>query len=71
MAIDTRDKRASALRMGWLPLPDGSINAGDRKEMLWQYRLEATPPPTAGLLYESAIVAGSQRFGTGGMLVGR
>ncbi len=37
--IDSRDKRASALREGLLPYPDGAtLNAGDRQQVLWQYR---------------------------------
>jgi hypothetical protein len=37
MAIDTRDKRASAIRMP-LPTPDGDINSGDRQQATWNYR---------------------------------
>lgn len=51
MAVDTRDKRASALREGLLPLPDGlAFNQGDRQQILWQYRgINANPPtPSAG-----------------------
>jgi len=52
MAIDTRNKRASALREGLLPLPDGAaFDGGDRQQILWQYRgIGAEPPPafTAG-----------------------
>lgn len=42
MAIDTRNKRASCLRVGrpWMtgfPLPDGGIQAADRKQMAYSY----------------------------------
>ena len=45
MAVDTPDKRASALREGLLPLPDGAaLNQGDRQQVLWQYRgINASP----------------------------
>lgn len=47
MAVDTRDKRAAALREGLLPLPDGlPLDAGDRQQVLWQYRLASEPPAT-------------------------
>ena len=46
MAIDTRNKRASALREGLLPLPDGlAFDEGDRQEILWQYRGIIAGPP--------------------------
>lgn len=50
MAIDTRDKRASALREGLLPLPDGlALNQGDRQQVLWQYRgIRAAGPSVSG-----------------------
>ena len=50
MAIDTRDKRASAVREGLLPFPDGAaLNQGDRQEVLWQYRgILAARPITGG-----------------------
>lgn len=43
MAIDTRDKRSSAINIGspWrgmLPLPDGAINQGDRQHVAFLYR---------------------------------
>ncbi len=40
MAVDTARKRASALNMlgGYLlPIPDGSVNVGDRAMMVDQY----------------------------------
>lgn len=36
MAIDTASKRVSALRMT-LPLPDGTIDQGDRQHVTWNY----------------------------------
>ena len=49
MAIDTQDKRASALREGLLPLPDGlPLNPGDRQQVLWQYRGIAANPSVVG-----------------------
>lgn len=59
MAIDTRDKRASALGRGLrflaiFPAPDGTIDAGDRLQIVGLYRGIAAaavaayvPPPTA------------------------
>jgi hypothetical protein len=54
MAIDTRNKRASAICPGLvflrpLPLADGSIGVGDRKHVAGSYRglgtdLPAVPP---------------------------
>lgn len=43
MAIDTRDKRASAINIslpwrGLWPLPDGSLNTGDRQQSNNMYR---------------------------------
>lgn len=61
MAIDDRTARGSALaaRLGWLrrsmPFPDGTIEAWDRRQLLWWYgRTEGeveppdggAPPPT-------------------------
>lgn len=48
MSMDSQDKRASALRMGWLPQPDSSVDVGDRYQLLWQYRLEITPGTSTG-----------------------
>ncbi len=36
MAVDTLSKRVSALNMS-LPIPDGTISAGDRQHVLWTY----------------------------------
>lgn len=36
MAVDTAAKRASALAMT-LPIPDGTIDQGDRQHVLWTY----------------------------------
>lgn len=57
MAVDTRDKRASVLGVGctWrvvLPSPNGSVDAGDRKQVATCYRLTTTaliPVPTVFL----------------------
>lgn len=43
MAIDTADKRSSAIETsipwrGRLPLPDGSVNLGDRQQVALLYR---------------------------------
>ncbi len=43
MAVDTADKRNSAIGMGlpWrnqYPIPDGSIASGDRQHIGWVYR---------------------------------
>lgn len=40
--LDTRKKRASSVRLGlaWLlapPLPDGTLDAGDRQHQAWSY----------------------------------
>jgi len=50
MAINTRDRRASALREGLLPLPDGlALDQADRQQVLWQYRgISAAPPTPSG-----------------------
>lgn len=60
MAIDTREKRASALREGILPAPDSlPLDAGDRQQVLWAYRgIAAQPPAFPGT-------------GNNGMLVGQ
>lgn len=51
MALDTRDKRDSAIHIGlpWrarFPVPDGSINAGDRLHFARLYRGIAAATPT-------------------------
>lgn len=49
MAIDTQDRRASALREGLLPLPDGlPFDQGDRQQILWQYRGILASGPVKG-----------------------
>lgn len=54
MAIDTRDKRASAIHGGspWrglLPLPDGALTQGDRVQVALHYRgitpVDSSTPP--------------------------
>lgn len=42
MAVDTRDKRSSAIHLGlpWrgmLPLPDGALSQADRQHVAWLY----------------------------------
>lgn len=55
MALDTRDKRASAINVaspwrGLLPVPDGSLNQADRQHVAFLYRGiaagGAAPAPT-------------------------
>lgn len=53
MAIDSADKRASAIHMmlpfrGMLPLPDAVIGAGDRAELSLLYRGEVQPGSDTG-----------------------
>lgn len=38
MAIDTEDKRRSALNEGILPVADGSVDQQDRPHSVWIYR---------------------------------
>ncbi len=43
MAVDTTNKRYSAMHIGlpWrtsLPIPDGTIDQGDRQQVAWLYR---------------------------------
>lgn len=50
MAIDTRDKRASAIMPGipWrglLPVADSGVNAGDRQQVAFLYRGIAADAP--------------------------
>lgn len=50
MALDTRDKRLSALGRSLpfltvYPIPDGTIDAGDRLQLAWLYRGFADTPP--------------------------
>ena len=52
-AVDTRDKRASALNVGGIvqvmPDPDGTIDAADRLHIAGEYRgIAASPPPVGG-----------------------
>lgn len=53
MALDTRNKRASAIGydMPFLhvyPNPDGAITALDRQQIAWKYSGIAASPPTPG-----------------------
>ena len=61
MAIDTRDKRSSAIHVslpwrGLLPLPDGSLNQGDRQHTAYMYRgilaSSGTPAPVGTPKFE-------------------
>ena len=38
MAIDSEDKRRSALLEGILPVADGSVGTADRPHVVWIYR---------------------------------
>lgn len=58
MAIDTRERRASAGACGLLglvipPIPDGTIGAGDRLQLLGMYAgiltAESEPPPSPAM----------------------
>lgn len=54
MPVDTRDKRASAIGVAQYylvqgPLPDGTLNAGDRQHVAMSYRgIAADAPPALG-----------------------
>lgn len=64
MAVDTRDKRASALKvaMPWrsmLPLPDGAaLNQGDRQHVAFLYRGIAASAVTVATL----VVLGAEEL---------
>ena len=64
MAIDTRDRRASAIGLQPVftqPLPDGSVDDADRWHITWVYRgLAAVAPPTP---VSGAITAVADTFG--------
>lgn len=52
MAVDTRNKRASLMSMGrpWvprLPLPDGTLAALDRDQLIYRYAGELAAPALA------------------------
>ena len=52
MALDTRDKRSSAIGLtlpwrGMLPLPDATFNQADRQHIVWLYR---------GILASSVVI---------------
>jgi hypothetical protein len=55
MAIDTRDKRASAMLVGILPVPNASIDLGDRTQLVWRYRGITPPPPTLGFVFRRTL----------------
>lgn len=44
--IDTLSKRISNLKMT-LPVPDGTLDAGDREHITWNYTGIAASPPIA------------------------
>lgn len=65
MAVDTRDKRASAIFLNLDPLrlypnPDGSIaNANDRAHMAWLYSgLAVTATAAAAASYRTLVGVG-------------
>jgi hypothetical protein len=69
MAVDTRDKRASAVLGRTYPSPDGALDAdADRRHAAGLYRFEDTPivPPAEPLpgRRRQATVSG---FGSGGI----
>ena len=72
MAIDTADKRASALREGLLPLPDGlALDQGDRQQVLWQYRgIAASGPQFTGGDISNKMIVGVTNLGSGGGTIG-
>ncbi len=53
MAIDTQNKRRSALRFA-LPVPDGFVDLGDRVQVTWNYMGFSSVPILTG----AAIVHG-------------
>lgn len=70
MAIDTRDKRASAIEVGlpWrglLPVPDGGLNQGDRQQVAFMYRgvlAQSAAPSTGVLPYNRPFILTTGRF---------
>lgn len=64
MALDTADKRASALACGLdaravRPIPDGSLNGGDRQQVSGLYRgIAASAAPAQKLFLQPAFVVG-------------
>lgn len=65
MALDTRDKRASATAAGLLalmapPLPDGAaLSSGDRLHVGALYRgIAVSPPPAGGVILQPAFHIG-------------
>lgn len=62
MAIDTRNRRASAVGvmlpfMGCLPLADGTIDADDRRQLAACYAGLSTPPPSEITVYPDPFLA--------------
>lgn len=62
MAIDTRDKRASAISSalpwrGLWPLPDGALDQGDRQHVASMYRGIAAGAPAASGGDDGSIAA--------------
>ena len=60
MAVDTRAKRASALRMGFVFPVDGAVSAADRLAAAWMYSGIAAILPSAGLLYALSLNVSTQ-----------
>ena len=55
MALDTRDKRSSAIMVslpwrGLFPLPDGTVNQGDRQQCACMYRGIAAQTPSVAVI---------------------
>lgn len=61
MAVDTLSKRVSALNIS-LPIPDGTISAGDRQHVLWTYSGILAAAPAAVVIIGKLIA--SQRRAT-------
>ena len=67
MAIDTRDKRASAIMPGmpWrglLPVADSGVNAGDRQQVAFLYRGIAADAPASAVGAEFTVPRSMAEF---------
>lgn len=71
MAMDTADKRASALLEGILPIPDAlPLDLGDREQVLWQYRIDLQSPTFVGGPNDNGVFIGQPTLGSGGSTIG-
>jgi len=75
MAVDTRDKRYSAMSIGlpWrgaYPIPDGDISATDRRFLSRHYSGIAAPPPPSPPVYTMSWLELSGTTLTWGTLTG-